>query len=131
MADGCSLEVYNHSNPRPDKRQEPNCSPDKPLRNAVTPSAQYGINVFALGLVLTVAEASQKAEVTQEHTLAYLSTLMAIQLAWMFWYFFRRRETKGLAVDKDHHAGPGWLRGTVSHRMDFGYIFPPVPGTCF
>ncbi|XP_055500634.1 proton channel OTOP1 [Leucoraja erinacea] len=114
MADGCSLEVYNHSNPRPDKRQEPSCSLDKPLRNAVTPSAQYGINVFALGLVLTVAEASQKAEVTQEHTLAYLSTLMAIQLAWMFWYFFRRRETKGLAVDKDHHAGPGWLRGGLT-----------------
>ncbi|XP_078255923.1 proton channel OTOP1 [Rhinoraja longicauda] len=114
MDDGCSLEVYNHSKPRPDQRRERSCSPDERLRNAVTPSAQYGINIFALGLVLTVAEASQRAGVTQEHTLAYLSTLMAVQLAWMSWYFVKRRKRAGRAVDKDDHAGPGWLRGGLT-----------------
>ncbi|XP_072897966.1 proton channel OTOP1 isoform X2 [Hemitrygon akajei] len=121
MDDECSLEVYRGSKPSSDKcrvpkEQESLPSPsdltDKYLpNNAVTPSAQYGINVFALGLVLTVAEASQKAGATQEHVLAYLSTLMAMQLVWMFWYFVKRHERRGLAIDKDDHAGPGWLRG--------------------
>ncbi|XP_072111988.1 proton channel OTOP1 [Mobula birostris] len=121
MDDGCSLEVYRGSKPCSDKcrvpqEQErlpgPSDSTDIHLpNNAVTPSAQYGINVFALGLVLTVAEASQKAGVTQEHVLAYLSTLMAMQLVWMLWYFVKRNERRGLTIDKDDHAGPGWLRG--------------------
>ncbi|XP_051901022.1 proton channel OTOP1 [Pristis pectinata] len=121
MDDGCSLDVYNCSKPCSDKcgapeEQDRSTSdlPDKYLKSAVTPSAQYGINVFALGLVLTVAEASQKAGVTQEHTLAYLSTLMAMQLAWMLWYFIRRHEKGGPTIDKDDHAGPGWLRGGLT-----------------
>ncbi|XP_069782742.1 proton channel OTOP1 isoform X3 [Narcine bancroftii] len=122
MDDGCRLEVYHYDQPHPDKRkalEEPRVgrsrqpAPENPLlQNAVTPSAQYGINVFALGLVLTVAEASRKAGVMQKHVLVYLSTLMVTQLAWMLWYFCRRRKKRGLAIDD--HAGPGWLRGGLT-----------------
>ncbi|XP_067847555.1 proton channel OTOP1 [Heptranchias perlo] len=124
MDEGCRLEVLCHR-----KRCSSKCSavedqsfrkftsdlPEAcPLKNAVTLSAQYGINMFVLGLVLTVAAAFQKAGVAQEHILAYLSTLMAMQLAWMLWYFLRRHGKRGLVTDKDAHAGPRWLRGGLT-----------------
>ncbi|GCB66717.1 proton channel OTOP1 [Scyliorhinus torazame] len=86
----------------------------QPLKYAVTLSAQYGINVFVLGLVLTVAGTFHKAGVAQEHTLAYLSTLMAMQLAWMLWYFLRMHGKRGQVTEKDDHAGPRWLRGGLT-----------------
>ncbi|XP_078090496.1 proton channel OTOP1 [Mustelus asterias] len=86
----------------------------QPLKYTVTLSAQYGINVFVLGLVLTVAGTFQKAGVAQEHILAYLSTLMAMQLAWMLWYFLRMHGKRGLLTEKDDHAGPRWLRGGLT-----------------
>uniref|UniRef100_UPI00398EA990 proton channel OTOP1 n=1 Tax=Pristiophorus japonicus TaxID=55135 RepID=UPI00398EA990 len=124
MDEGCRLEVLCHSKRRSSKCLAGEdhsfgrftCSlPDTySLKNAVTLSAQYGINVFVLGLVLTVAAAFQRAGVAEEHILAYLSTLMVMQLAWMLWYFLRRHGKRELVMDKDDHAGPRWLRGGLT-----------------
>eukprot|EP00061_Rhincodon_typus_P015132 g42645.t1 len=89
-------------------------SASHPLKQAVTLSAQYGINVFVLGMVLMLAGTFQRAGVTQEHILAYLSTLMAMQLVWMLWYFFRRHGKRVLVTEKDEHAGPRWLTGGLT-----------------
>ncbi|XP_078399478.1 proton channel OTOP1 [Cetorhinus maximus] len=124
MDERCKLEVLCHR-----KRRGSQCpavgdqnsgrytrsSAESPrLKYTATLSAQYGINVFVLGLVLTVAGTFQKAGVAQEHILAYLSTLMAMQLAWMLWYFLRRHGKRGLVTEKDDHAGPRWLRGGLT-----------------
>uniref|UniRef100_A0A4W3JE50 Otopetrin 1 n=1 Tax=Callorhinchus milii TaxID=7868 RepID=A0A4W3JE50_CALMI len=79
--------------------------------SAATLSAQYGVNVFVLGLVLTLAMLFHRAGVAQEHVLAYLSTAMAMQLAWMLCYSLMKHRQKGVVSSKDAHAGARWLRG--------------------
>ncbi|XP_067888809.1 proton channel OTOP1 [Heterodontus francisci] len=124
MDEGCRLEDLCHSKRRSSKcltvenqnfgRLTHSTAETYSLKYAVTLSVQYGINVFVLGLVLSVAGIFQKAGVAQEHILAYLSTLMVMQLAWMLWYFVRRHGKRGLVADIDDHAGPRWLRGGLT-----------------
>ncbi|XP_048396671.2 proton channel OTOP1 [Stegostoma tigrinum] len=120
MAERCGFEVLGDcqrrpvSGPAPAVGEDSCFSASQPVKQAATLSAQYGINVFVLGMVLMLAGTFQRAGVTQEHTLAYLSTLMAMQLAWMLWYFFRRHGKSVLVTEKDEHAGPRWLRGGLT-----------------
>ncbi|XP_060685427.1 proton channel OTOP1 [Hemiscyllium ocellatum] len=126
MTERCGFEILGHCQRRPVTSQagavgdqsftefSSSFSANQPLKQAVIMSAQYGINVFVLGLVLMLAGTFHRAGVTQEHILAYLSTLMAIQLAWMLWYFSRRHGKRVLLTEKDEHAGPRWLRGGLT-----------------
>ncbi|XP_069090905.1 proton channel OTOP1-like [Pleurodeles waltl] len=81
-----------------------------PQKNSEILSSQYGFNIFLAGLLLMFAWAIHAMGISEKDLLAYLITLMLIQLIWMLWYVFRsycqRRQTK----EKDTHAGARWLR---------------------
>ncbi|XP_060103242.1 proton channel OTOP1 [Heteronotia binoei] len=81
-----------------------------PQKSAEILSSQYGLNLFLAGLVLMFAWAVHAAGLAKSAVLAYLVTLMLLQLLWMAWYGCRRYAHKRLIQEKDTHAGARWLK---------------------
>ncbi|XP_077158438.1 proton channel OTOP1 isoform X2 [Paroedura picta] len=92
------------------------CAPRRgyPQKNAEILSSQYGLNLFLAGLVLMFAWAVHAAGLAESAVLAYLVTLMLVQLVWMAWYVCRRAAQKRLIQEKDTHAGARWLKGGIT-----------------
>ncbi|XP_069488061.1 proton channel OTOP1-like [Ambystoma mexicanum] len=81
-----------------------------PQKNSEIRSSQYGFNVFLAGILLMFAWAIHAMGISERDLLAYLITLMLIQLVWMLWYIFRSYCQRCLTKEKDTHAGARWLR---------------------
>lgn len=82
-----------------------------PQKNAEILSSQYGLHLFLAGLVLMFAWAVHAEGLAKSAVLAYLVTLMLLQILWMAWYVCRRKAQKRLVQDdKDGHAGTRWLK---------------------
>lgn len=82
-----------------------------PQKLAEALSSQYGLNVFAAGLLLLLAWAVHASGVGKSHLLCFLTALMLLQLLWMLWYVGRSAAHRRLIRPKDTHAGARWLRG--------------------
>ncbi|XP_045384493.1 proton channel OTOP1 [Lemur catta] len=85
-----------------------------PQKLAEALSSQYGLNVFAAGLLLLLAWAVHAAGVGRSALLGLLSALLLLQLLWMLWYVRRSRAHRRLLRPKDTHAGARWLRGSIT-----------------
>lgn len=81
-----------------------------PQKSAETLSSQYGLHLLLAGLLLMFAWAVHAVGVAKSAVLAYLLSLMALQLLWMAWYLCRRCAHKKLIQDKDTQAGARWLK---------------------
>lgn len=82
-----------------------------PRKLAEALSSQYGLVVFAAGLLLLLAWAVHAARVGRSDLLCFLTALMLLQLLWMLWYVGRSAAHRHLLRPKDAHAGARWLRG--------------------
>ncbi|XP_075399721.1 proton channel OTOP1 [Tenrec ecaudatus] len=85
-----------------------------PQKLAEVLSSQYGLNVFAAGLLLLLAWAVHAAGVGKRALLCVLTALMVLQLCWMLWYVGRSAAQRSLIRPKDTHAGARWLRGSIA-----------------
>lgn len=83
-----------------------------PQKNGEVLSAQYGINLLLVGLALMLAFAYQGPTVTEETVLAFLSTLMLMQLLWMICYVARLERKRSAPPERDADAATSWIRGT-------------------
>ncbi|KAM6220853.1 proton channel OTOP1 [Rhynchocyon petersi] len=84
-----------------------------PQKLAEALSSQYGLLVFAAGLLLLLAWAVHAAGVGKRALLCVLTALMLLQLLWMLWYVGRSAAQRRLIRLKDTHAGARWLRGSI------------------
>ncbi|KAJ8397823.1 hypothetical protein AAFF_G00435120 [Aldrovandia affinis] len=87
---------------------------DYPKKNAEILSAQYGTNLLLFGIALMLAISYHGPLVSEEHLLAYIVTIMIVQLLWMLSYVVRRKGQKTNVPEKDAHAGTRWLRGGIT-----------------
>ncbi|XP_034288795.1 proton channel OTOP1 [Pantherophis guttatus] len=120
-ADGWELERAVEE-PQPPPSQRPRGGEDRrwpllsgsgrscPQKSAETLSSQYGLHLLLAGLLLMFAWAVHAVGVAKSAVLAYLLSLMALQLLWMAWYLCRRCAHKRLIQDKDTQAGARWLK---------------------
>ncbi|KAL8207622.1 UNVERIFIED_CONTAM: hypothetical protein K2H54_060069 [Gekko kuhli] len=106
---------------RPPPSPSPPSRSAYPQKNAEILSSQYGLNLFLAGLVLMFAWAVHAAGLAKSAVLAYLVTLMLLQLAWMAWYVCRRQAHRRLIQEKDTHAGARWLKFNLEEER-FGVI---------
>lgn len=83
-----------------------------PQKNGEVLSAQYGINLLLVGLALMLALAYQGPTVTEETVLAFLSTLMIMQMLWMIAYVARLERKRNAPPERDADAATSWIRGT-------------------
>ncbi|XP_039207162.1 proton channel OTOP1 [Crotalus tigris] len=81
-----------------------------PQKSAETLSSQYGLHLLLAGLLLMFAWAVHAVGVAKSDVLAYLLSLMVLQLLWMAWYLCRRCAHKRLIQEKDTQAGARWLK---------------------
>lgn len=87
-----------------------------PQKLAEALSSQYGLIVFAAGLLLLLAWAVHASGVGKSDLLCVLTALMLLQLLWMLWYVGRSAAHRRLLRPKDTHAGARWLRGESPGR---------------
>lgn len=99
-----------------------------PQKNAETLSSQYGLHLFLAGLLLQFAWAVHAEGISKSALLAYLTTLMLLQILWMAWYLCRHAAHRRLIRGKDAHAGARWLNCESGLR---GTHAPPFPGHVF
>ncbi|GAB5570947.1 proton channel OTOP2 isoform X1 [Prionailurus iriomotensis] len=85
-----------------------------PQKLAEALSSQYGLIVFAAGLLLLLAWAVHASGVGKSDLLCVLTALMLLQLLWMLWYVGRSAAHRRLLRPKDTHAGARWLRGSMT-----------------
>ncbi|TSK87455.1 Otopetrin-1 [Bagarius yarrelli] len=85
-----------------------------PQKNGEVLSAQYGINLLLVGLALMLALAYQGPTVTEETVLAFLSTLMLMQLLWMICYVVRLERKLNAPPERDANAATTWIRGGLT-----------------
>ncbi|KAK3553073.1 hypothetical protein QTP86_031168 [Hemibagrus guttatus] len=85
-----------------------------PQKNGEVLSAQYGINLLLVGLALMLALAYQGPTVTEETVLAFLSTLMLMQLLWMICYVARLERKRNAPPERDVNAATSWIRGGLT-----------------
>ncbi|XP_034860327.1 proton channel OTOP1 [Mirounga leonina] len=85
-----------------------------PQKLAEALSSQYGLVVFAAGLLLLLAWAVHASAVGKGDLLCFLTALMVLQLLWMLWYVGRSAAQRRLIRPKDTHAGARWLRGSIT-----------------
>lgn len=83
-----------------------------PQKNGEVLSAQYGINLLLVGLALMLALAYQGPTVTEETVLAFLTTLMLMQVLWMICYVARLERKRNEPPERDADAATSWIRGT-------------------
>ncbi|XP_029808266.1 proton channel OTOP1, partial [Suricata suricatta] len=94
------------------RRGAPRASVPQKLAEAL--SSQYGLVVFAAGLLLLLAWAVHASGVGKRDLLCVLTALMLLQLLWMLWYVGRSAAHRRLIRPKDAHAGARWLRGSMT-----------------
>ncbi|KAK9399049.1 otopetrin-1 [Crotalus adamanteus] len=111
-----------------------------PQKSAETLSSQYGLHLLLAGLLLMFAWAVHAVGVAKSDVLAYLLSLMVLQLLWMAWYLCRRCAHKRLIQEKDTQAGARWLKCGItlawgsppqqgpSHSSRRSHGCPPVAG---
>ncbi|XP_076844001.1 proton channel OTOP1 [Brachyhypopomus gauderio] len=85
-----------------------------PQKNGEVLSAQYGINLLLIGVSLMLALSYLGSSVTEEVLLAFLTTLMIMQLLWMLCYIVRRERRRSVPPERDANTATSWIRGGLT-----------------
>ncbi|KAK5616437.1 hypothetical protein CRENBAI_011197 [Crenichthys baileyi] len=83
---------------------------DYPKKNAELLSAQYGINLFLVGVALMLAIARHDSFVKEKDLLSFTTGLMIVQLLWMLWYIVMRHSQRKKQTQRDVNATTCWIR---------------------